>query len=105
MPERIQRQRTKGWRSPEGAVYVGRPTRWGNPFKVGGQIFLTGKRVGERTNAADVVRMYREALKRQPEAVEAIRAELAGKTLTCWCKVGDPCHGDVILAVANGEEP
>ncbi len=32
MPERIQRRRTKGWRMPEGAVYVGRPSRWGNPF-------------------------------------------------------------------------
>jgi hypothetical protein len=29
---RIQRKRTKGWRMPEGAVYVGRPSRWGNPF-------------------------------------------------------------------------
>ena len=32
-PQRIQRQRTKGWRMPEGAVYVGRPTKWGNPFE------------------------------------------------------------------------
>jgi hypothetical protein len=31
-PKRIQRQRTKGWRMPEGSVYVGRPTKWGNPF-------------------------------------------------------------------------
>ena len=35
MPKRIQRQRTKGWRMPEGAVYVGRPSRWGNPFRLG----------------------------------------------------------------------
>ena len=33
-PKRIQRQRTKGWRMPEGAVYVGRGSKWGNPFKV-----------------------------------------------------------------------
>lgn len=33
-PKRIQRKRTKGWRMPEGAVYVGRGSRWGNPFKV-----------------------------------------------------------------------
>lgn len=32
MPERIQRRRVAGWRMPEGAVYVGRPTKWGNPF-------------------------------------------------------------------------
>jgi hypothetical protein len=32
MPERIQRERVKGWRKPNGAVYVGRPTIYGNPF-------------------------------------------------------------------------
>jgi hypothetical protein len=32
--KRVQRQRTKGWRMPEGAVYVGRPTQWGNPWRV-----------------------------------------------------------------------
>ncbi len=30
MAKRIQRKRTKGWRMPEGAVFVGRPTVWGN---------------------------------------------------------------------------
>lgn len=34
-PQRIQRKRTKGWRMPEGAIYVGRPSPWRNPFKVG----------------------------------------------------------------------
>lgn len=32
LPRRIQRRRTAGWRMPDGAVYVGRPTKWGNPF-------------------------------------------------------------------------
>ncbi|NKS56183.1 DUF4326 domain-containing protein [Rhodococcus hoagii] len=36
MPKRIQRQRTKGWRMPDGAVYVGRGSRYGNPFTLGG---------------------------------------------------------------------
>ena len=34
MPIRIQRRRTKGWRMPAGAVYVGRPSYFGNPFSV-----------------------------------------------------------------------
>lgn len=34
-PKRIQRKRTKGWRMPEDAVYVGRGSKWGNPFVVG----------------------------------------------------------------------
>ena len=33
-PQRIQRKRSKGWKMPEGAVYVGRPTLLGNPFRV-----------------------------------------------------------------------
>lgn len=32
MPQRIQLRRTKGWRKPEGAIVVARPSRWGNPF-------------------------------------------------------------------------
>lgn len=35
MPTRIQRRRTKGWRAPAGAVYVGRGSRWGNPYRIG----------------------------------------------------------------------
>jgi hypothetical protein len=34
MPNRIQRKRSKDWRAPEGAVYVGRGSKWGNPFRV-----------------------------------------------------------------------
>lgn len=34
MPERVQRKRTKGWRMPLNAIYVGRPSIWGNPFYV-----------------------------------------------------------------------
>ena len=40
-PVRIQRSRAKGWRMPEGAVYVGRPSRWGNPFPIDGE-WITG---------------------------------------------------------------
>lgn len=34
-PQRIQRKRTKGWKMPENTVYVGRPSKWGNPFTIG----------------------------------------------------------------------
>ena len=36
MPKGIQRKRTKGWRMPENCVYVGRPSKWENPFTVAG---------------------------------------------------------------------
>lgn len=51
-PKRIQRKRTKGWRTPEGAVYVGRPSAWGNPFPLDGD-WITWKAValGYRADA------------------------------------------------------
>jgi hypothetical protein len=34
-PKRIQLRRTKGWRLPDNSVIVSRPTKWGNPFRIG----------------------------------------------------------------------
>lgn len=63
---RIQRKRTKGWRMPEGAVYVGRPSRWGNPFPIGYEGDLQpwlALAVGERGDLegrrASAVKLYR----------------------------------------------
>lgn len=72
------------------AVYVGRPTKWGNPFKIG----VDGDR-------EQVVAKYRRWLKQQPELVRAARRELAGKDLVCWC-APEACHADVLLEIANG---
>ena len=72
---------------PSGAVYVGRPTEWGNPF------------VG--TTRAESVAAYREHLTRHPELTERAGIELRGHDLVCWCPPGEPCHADVLLEVAN----
>lgn len=95
MAKRIQRQRTKGWRMPEGAVYVGRPTKWGNPYTMEE---MTGVRPQFRRRA--VVDAFGDEfhwLKGGPE-VEALR----GKDLVCWCRLDQPCHADVLLEWANG---
>ena len=117
-PQRIQRKRTKGWRMPEGAVYVGRPTRWGNPFIVHAAEILmhpgTGRSwwcpEGARGVAAD---MYRNSIRRDSALgfyyleVEGMEARhmpltpLAGHDLACWCPLDQPCHADVLLEVAN----
>lgn len=34
-PIRVQRKRMKGWRMPPNTVYVGRISRWANPWPVG----------------------------------------------------------------------
>lgn len=90
-PARIQRRRTAGWRMPEGAVYVGRPTRWGNPFP----------HTGTAASRAEVVAAYRDLIDADPALQAAARRQLAGRDLACWCPPDQPCHADVLLDVAN----
>ena len=79
---------------PPDAVYVGRPTKWGNPFKV-----YPHKRGGLFAQRI-AVESYREYLKEHPELIEAARKELKDKDLVCWC-APLPCHADVLLETAN----
>ena len=80
---------------PEGAVYVGRPSKWGNPWSIG----TDGTR-------EEVITFYRNAL---PKMLTTCRDdgslildlnELRGKDLVCWC-TPLPCHADVLLELAN----
>jgi hypothetical protein len=92
-PQRIQRKRTKGWRMPEGAVYVGRGSQWGNPYTVA--------EMGSRRSAvAAYVRSWLADPIRLVKASHVI-SELKGKDLACWCPDGEPCHADVLLDIAN----
>jgi hypothetical protein len=113
-PKRIQRSRAKGWRMPEGAVYVGRPTGWGNPWKAevvqGVGWCCTDTRNGlviqarDRADAHDLaVAHYRARLEgSEPAGVrDAAIAELRGRDLACWCPLDMPCHADVLLELAN----
>lgn len=94
-PKRIQRKRTKGWRMPPNAVYVGRPSKWGNPFQIG-------------LNRSAVVSLTRfhHALKSGSLRLTAedVRRELRGKDLVCWCPLDQACHAGVLLEIANEEE-
>jgi Domain of unknown function (DUF4326) len=93
MPERVQLRRTRGWRKPAGVVVVARPSRWGNPFRLG----IDGDR-------ATCVGLYRRALLAGDLAftIDDVRRELAGRDLACWCPLDEPCHADILLEVANG---
>lgn len=112
MPERIQRRRTAGWRMPDNAVYVGRPTEWGNPFAVGETVTVaaTGRCV-RIIDAAFAVQLYRAHIAAMPSLVGLARLHLAGRDLACWCPLEDaqgnpvPCHADVLLEIANGGAP
>jgi hypothetical protein len=90
---------------PAGAVYVGRPTRWGNPWYLAprgtagqGDPTAVGGPVPDR---AEAVRRYRRWLAGQPALVAAARRELAGRALVCWCPLDRPCHAEVLWQVAN----
>lgn len=74
---------------PTGAVYVGRPTRWGNPWRV------------EELGADEAVERYRAELLADPCRVALVRRELGGRDLACWCRLTAICHADVLLTVAN----
>ena len=93
MPSRIQIRRTRGWRKPPGGIVVGRPGKWGNPYKAA---------PGQRT-AEEAVRLYRRDLLTGKLAftLTDVRRELAGKDLMCWCALDRPCHADVLLELAN----
>jgi hypothetical protein len=70
-------------------VYIGRPSVWGNPFKIGNH------------TRAEVVQLYREYIQQHPELREMAKHELRGKRLGCFC-APLPCHGDVLDEIANG---
>jgi len=111
MAKRIQRKRTKGWQMPENAVYVGRPTKWGNPYRIG-RNYADGEHDEipyDNIDAETAVRWYREAIENGISTavnltVEEIKNELGGKDLACWCALDQPCHADVLLEIANAQE-
>lgn len=74
---------------PDGAVYVGRPTQFGNPWRVG--------RDGTRE---EVVQKYRDFLQSNETLQQLARDKLKGKDLVCWC-APEPCHAEVLAEVAN----
>lgn len=123
MPARIQRKRTAGWRAPldrqgRKPIYVGRGTRWGNPARV---VFRKdtggwhvehdgGASVGIWPTAAEArrfaVEVYRAHLAAHPYLAEAVREQLAGRALMCWCPTPEPgeadhCHAAVLIGLAN----
>jgi hypothetical protein len=116
-PQRIQRRRLKGWRAPAGAVYVGRGTKWGNPFTNADAIdaeWATTVAEARKVNVEFFTAWLDGTLHGGPgpegtswsaERRDWIRdhaSELASRDLMCWCPPGEPCHADVLIEIANG---
>lgn len=126
-PIRIQRKRTKGWRMPPDTVSVTRPGKWGNPFRVGGYYSLDAKfglmmwcqrAIWKEADKETAIREGFTLIRSPQHAVDwfrrltakwsdfhrdECRAELGGKNLACYCPLGQPCHADVLLEIANSE--
>ena len=84
------------WRKELFDVYIGRPSKWGNPFS-SKQGTLADFRVASTEEA---LASYERWLLSQPELVAMARNELRGKVLGCWC-APKKCHGDILARVAN----
>lgn len=81
-------------------VYIGRPSKWGNPFVIakgdgpasdGQTVVLTRE---------EAVARYREYIESKPFLMAEAQRELRGKILGCWC-APKACHGDILLRIAN----
>jgi hypothetical protein len=117
MPERVQRKRTKGWRMPPNTVSITRPGKYGNPFRIGGW-FMVGPGAGRPGMIWCEARDEKVAdgrftkVETAEEAVILFKVfsaryplkyldQLRGKNLACFCRLDQPCHGDVLLELAN----
>lgn len=121
-PQRIQRRRIAGWRMSEGAVYVGRRTKWGNPAIVERYVrpdhtAFTAWAPDDQGNLTNLLLQSFSRHEAQQAAVDWFHLnlphvcpiervhDLRGKDLACWCPLDQPCHAGVLLRVANGGAP
>jgi hypothetical protein len=74
------------------AVYVGRPSKWGNPFSI-----------GPHGTRREVIVRHLMWLETQHDLLNSLH-ELKGKNLICWC-APEACHADILLQLANQYEP
>lgn len=79
---KIYNKKTDG--QPKGAIYCGRPSKWGNPFIIGEN--------GTRDQVCDA---FRDSILPNLDV-----RELRGKDLICWCSP-ERCHCDDIRQKAN----
>ena len=87
---------------PSNTVYVGRPTKWGNPWKPGvTEGTVNGKPAKILWTGVGVVDAYRNWITKRVESGEVDLSELRGKDLCCWCPLDHACHADVLLEAAN----
>jgi len=124
MPERIRVRRVKGWTMPKDAKYVGRPTQYGNPFKVSEEVdrdsalwpYIAETVPGGVFGLDSVTPLARDVvvdaygawLLDQPALMLTAWDDLAGRDLACWCPLPAPgerdyCHARFLLEMVNDD--
>jgi hypothetical protein len=72
-------------------IFIGRPSKWGNPF-----------RIGKDGTREQVIEKYRNWISKNPDLLGSI-SELRGRVLGCWCKPLS-CHGDILAELAENQQ-
>jgi len=118
-PVRFQRSRAKGYKTPENTVYVGRPTKFGNPFKLTPDGWIMCYSINRNIldhwiywsaaggfDLSDIVDLYEQwikgELKQSCLPTPPDYSILKGRNLSCFCSLNKPCHADVLLRLSNG---
>ena len=113
-PVRVQRKRTKGWKMPENTVYVGRPTKFGNPYKVVSEDGYFFVKDTENNYWGGFYNRKEDAHKKSVECFSGYIdgqiglkkidvSVLKGKNLACFCPPNCQCHADILLKIVNGK--
>jgi len=109
--KRIQRTRIKDWRKPPNTKCVGRPCKWGNPYRdFGGNVCIKANRrfwkkaqweyYCEKSDTVNAISLYWEyVLNGEGQHLLSHLHELKGKDLMCWCSLDAPCHADVLISL------
>ena len=96
---------------PENTIYVGRPTKWGNPFRI---VKLPDGYWSVKTSYEDCRPAYKTKLEAANDAIKCYKIlvkqqgnfyfpleEIKGKNLACFCSLSEPCHVDVLLELCQ----
>lgn len=78
-------------RFSQDGVYIGRPTKWGNPYSI-----------TKTVNRFQAIQMYKDWIYQNPALMAGAKKELKGKNLVCFC-APLACHGDILLKIANDD--
>lgn len=83
-------------------IYIGRPSKWGNPFSYKEETLAKFK----VKNREESIQKYHEWIMNQPKLLESLH-ELKDKTLGCWCKPNEGfkgrllCHGQILASLVD----